>query len=289
MNQSSLYEMKHSIVQVVSDYVELEGEDMVEVNVTMDEQMGTIYSVAMPVTRRQAPGTARSGALAGSSGSLSSDLAEKVPRCRRQHCMRRALAVACQTLCLAWSCAELGSSWTAGARGPGGGRGSAGCPRRPGWHLHGVGPGERGRELRPLGALPLRLLNPACGAQPWLGGCRRLQDTSAGGCRSLAECVHSCCGQHGGVQWPVCAALYSMVACCGRPGGRRCEMLSCVQVSCLQQRNQRQGAHTTHTRRVSSCRYKLCKLISRTAHTCAPPSARVSQGCQCRPPRPPPL
>ena len=51
MNQSSLYEMKHSIVQVVSDYVELEGEDRVEVNVTMDEQMGTIYSVAMPVTR----------------------------------------------------------------------------------------------------------------------------------------------------------------------------------------------------------------------------------------------
>ena len=51
MNQSSLYEMKHSIVQVVSDYVELEGEDLVEVNVTMDEAMGTIYSVAMPVTR----------------------------------------------------------------------------------------------------------------------------------------------------------------------------------------------------------------------------------------------
>eukprot|EP00884_Botryococcus_braunii_P000786 jgi/Botrbrau1/10708/Bobra.357_1s0010.1 len=51
MNQTSLYEMKHSIVQVVQNYVDIEGEDLVEVNVTMDPDMGTIYSVAVPVKR----------------------------------------------------------------------------------------------------------------------------------------------------------------------------------------------------------------------------------------------
>jgi hypothetical protein len=51
MNQASLYEMKHSIVKVVQDYVDIEGEELVEVNVTMDPDMGTIYSVAVPVKR----------------------------------------------------------------------------------------------------------------------------------------------------------------------------------------------------------------------------------------------
>lgn len=51
MNQTSLYEMKHSIVKVVQNYVDIEGEDLVEVNVTMDPDMGTIYSVAVPVKR----------------------------------------------------------------------------------------------------------------------------------------------------------------------------------------------------------------------------------------------
>lgn len=51
MNQSSLYEMKQSIVEVVSDYVDLEAEELVEVNISMDVALGTVYSVAMPVKR----------------------------------------------------------------------------------------------------------------------------------------------------------------------------------------------------------------------------------------------
>ncbi|KAK9813193.1 hypothetical protein WJX72_010421 [[Myrmecia] bisecta] len=51
MNQTSLYEMKHQIVRAVSEYVDIEGEDLVEVNITTDPDMGTIYSVAMPVKR----------------------------------------------------------------------------------------------------------------------------------------------------------------------------------------------------------------------------------------------
>ena len=49
MNQTSLYEMKQSIVNVVSDYVDLEAEELVEVNISMDVALGTVYSVAMPV------------------------------------------------------------------------------------------------------------------------------------------------------------------------------------------------------------------------------------------------
>ena len=51
MNQSSLYEMRHSIVRAVSAYVDVEAEELVEVNVSMDPDMGTIYSVAVPVRR----------------------------------------------------------------------------------------------------------------------------------------------------------------------------------------------------------------------------------------------
>ena len=49
MNQSSMYEMRHSIVKAVSDYVEIEAEDMVEVNVTSEPDMGTVYCVAVPI------------------------------------------------------------------------------------------------------------------------------------------------------------------------------------------------------------------------------------------------
>lgn len=51
MNQSSLYEMRHSIVQVVSEFVEVEGEEMVDVNVSADGEQGTIYTVSVPVRR----------------------------------------------------------------------------------------------------------------------------------------------------------------------------------------------------------------------------------------------
>lgn len=51
MNAASLYEMKHSIVRAVSEYVDIEAEELVHVNVTMDSDLGTIYSVAVPVRR----------------------------------------------------------------------------------------------------------------------------------------------------------------------------------------------------------------------------------------------
>ncbi len=56
MNAASLYEMKNSIVRVVSEYVDIEAEELVDVNITMDTDLGTtasrrIYSVAVPVRR----------------------------------------------------------------------------------------------------------------------------------------------------------------------------------------------------------------------------------------------
>lgn len=51
MNASSLSDMKSSIVQALSNYVEVEEEEDIEVNVTTDEDLGTIYSVAVPVKR----------------------------------------------------------------------------------------------------------------------------------------------------------------------------------------------------------------------------------------------
>ena len=49
MNQASMYEMRHSIVKAVSDFVEIEGEEMVEVNISTEADLGTVYSVAVPV------------------------------------------------------------------------------------------------------------------------------------------------------------------------------------------------------------------------------------------------
>eukprot|EP00891_Asterochloris_glomerata_P002648 jgi/Astpho2/2648/e_gw1.00049.43.1_t len=51
MNQASLFEMKHSIVQVVSEFVEIEGEELVDVNISADQDVGTIYTVNVPVRR----------------------------------------------------------------------------------------------------------------------------------------------------------------------------------------------------------------------------------------------
>jgi septum formation topological specificity factor MinE len=54
MNQTSMYEMRHSIVKAVSDFVEIEGEEMVEVNISNEPDLGTVYSVAVPVRRVKA-------------------------------------------------------------------------------------------------------------------------------------------------------------------------------------------------------------------------------------------
>lgn len=51
MSTDSLVGMRESIVKAMSDYVEVEAEEAVEVNLSMDPEIGTIYSVAVPVRR----------------------------------------------------------------------------------------------------------------------------------------------------------------------------------------------------------------------------------------------
>ena len=51
MNQSSLAEMKTSIVNALSAFVEVDSTEAVDVNVSTDDSLGTIYSVAIPVRR----------------------------------------------------------------------------------------------------------------------------------------------------------------------------------------------------------------------------------------------
>jgi cell division topological specificity factor MinE len=50
----SLAGMRESIVKAMEQYVEVEDEDSVEVNLSMDPDIGTIYSVAVPVRRVKA-------------------------------------------------------------------------------------------------------------------------------------------------------------------------------------------------------------------------------------------
>lgn len=47
----SLTGMRESIVQAVSAYVDIETEEEIEVNLSTDPELGTIYSVAVPVRR----------------------------------------------------------------------------------------------------------------------------------------------------------------------------------------------------------------------------------------------
>jgi septum formation topological specificity factor MinE len=52
MAAASLSDMKAAVVRVLADYVEVDGgEDLVEVNVSNDADLGTVYSVAVPVRR----------------------------------------------------------------------------------------------------------------------------------------------------------------------------------------------------------------------------------------------
>eukprot|EP00899_Mesostigma_viride_P011504 jgi/Mesvir1/20354/Mv19940-RA.1 len=51
MSQESMTEMKKSIVNALSGYVEIDREDKVDLSVTMDPDLGTIYSVSVPVKR----------------------------------------------------------------------------------------------------------------------------------------------------------------------------------------------------------------------------------------------
>ena len=51
MSSDSLVGMRESIVKAMTQYVEVEQSEAVEVNMNMDPEMGTIYSVAVPVKR----------------------------------------------------------------------------------------------------------------------------------------------------------------------------------------------------------------------------------------------
>ena len=50
MNPSSLYEMRHSIVQAVSDYVDIEAEELVEVRAAPNEH--TVVVSAQPAQKQ---------------------------------------------------------------------------------------------------------------------------------------------------------------------------------------------------------------------------------------------
>jgi septum formation topological specificity factor MinE len=51
MSSDSLVGMRESIVKAMTDYVEIESNEGVEVNMSMDPEVGTIYSVAVPIRR----------------------------------------------------------------------------------------------------------------------------------------------------------------------------------------------------------------------------------------------
>eukprot|EP00793_Prasinoderma_coloniale_P000381 PRCOL_00005365-RA len=51
MSQDGISEMKGDIVSVVREYVEITGENDVEVQIEEDDELGTVYSVTVPVQR----------------------------------------------------------------------------------------------------------------------------------------------------------------------------------------------------------------------------------------------
>lgn len=54
MSPASMTEMKKTICKALDEYVEIESEDRVHVNVTSEPDMGTVYYVAVPVKRVKA-------------------------------------------------------------------------------------------------------------------------------------------------------------------------------------------------------------------------------------------
>jgi cell division topological specificity factor MinE len=51
LSPQSMSDMKSEIVRVVSEFVVVDQGEAVDVNMTNDEEMGTIYSVSIPVKR----------------------------------------------------------------------------------------------------------------------------------------------------------------------------------------------------------------------------------------------
>ena len=51
MSPRTMTDMKKSIVEALSDFVEIDAEDKVDLSVSADPELGTIYSVSVPVRR----------------------------------------------------------------------------------------------------------------------------------------------------------------------------------------------------------------------------------------------
>ena len=51
MSPASLSEMKTTIIRALEDYVDIEGEEGIEVAISTEPGLGTIYSVNIPVRR----------------------------------------------------------------------------------------------------------------------------------------------------------------------------------------------------------------------------------------------
>ncbi len=65
LSPQSMNDMKAEIVRVVSEFVIVDQGETVDVNMTNDEEMGTIYSVAIPVKRIKPAVRRPSAAAAG--------------------------------------------------------------------------------------------------------------------------------------------------------------------------------------------------------------------------------
>eukprot|EP00798_Chlamydomonas_sp_ICE-L_P030599 gene30599-35610_t len=54
MSPSSLADMKKTIIRALEDYVDIDSEDLIEVSISNDPEVGTVYSVNIPVRRVKA-------------------------------------------------------------------------------------------------------------------------------------------------------------------------------------------------------------------------------------------
>lgn len=54
MDPSSLGELKKTIAKALQDFVDIESEESIEVNISDDPGLGTVYCVAIPVRRVKA-------------------------------------------------------------------------------------------------------------------------------------------------------------------------------------------------------------------------------------------
>nr|AAQ19801.2 MinE [Chlamydomonas reinhardtii]ABK56835.1 MinE [Chlamydomonas reinhardtii] len=63
MSPNSLGELKRTIARALQDFVELESEDAIEVNISDDPGLGTVYCVAIPVRRVKAESRFAEGRL----------------------------------------------------------------------------------------------------------------------------------------------------------------------------------------------------------------------------------